>query len=316
MTTTTTHRDVKDSGPPLRGGGRRPGATPPPVRALLRGAPLAPAVILLVLFLAGPIAYCIYYAFTDLQLTGAAATHFVGLDNFVRAFSDSGFLNAVWLTLVFTVGSAIIGQNTLGLSLAVLMEQASAPVRAITSTVVVGAWVLPEVVAGYLMYAFFFDKGSLNAILGGLGLPQQNWLYTLPILAVCLANVWRGTAFSMMVFSAALNEVPQELVEAATVDGAGPWKRLWHVTLPIIRRSIMSNLMLITLQTLSVFGLIYIMTGGGPGNRSETLPIFMYRQAFQNALIGYGTAIALCLLVVGALFSVIYIRLLKLEEDA
>jgi multiple sugar transport system permease protein len=286
------------------------------VRALLRGSPLAPAVILLVLFLAGPIAYCIYYAFTDLQLTGAAATHFVGLDNFVRAFSDSGFLNAVWLTLVFTVGSAIIGQNTLGLSLAVLMEQATAPVRAITSTVVVGAWVLPEVVAGYLMYAFFFDKGSLNAILGGLGLPQQNWLYTLPILAVCLANVWRGTAFSMMVFSAALNEVPQELVEAATVDGAGPWKRLWHVTLPIIRRSIMSNLMLITLQTLSVFGLIYIMTGGGPGNRSETLPIFMYRQAFQNALIGYGTAIALCLLVVGALFSVIYIRLLKLEEDA
>lgn len=316
MTTTTTHRDVKDSGPPPRGGGRRPGATPPPVRALLRGSPLAPAVILLVLFLAGPIAYCIYYAFTDLQLTGAAATHFVGLDNFVRAFSDSGFLNAVWLTLVFTVGSAIIGQNTLGLSLAVLMEQATAPVRAITSTVVVGAWVLPEVVAGYLMYAFFFDKGSLNAILGGLGLPQQNWLYTLPILAVCLANVWRGTAFSMMVFSAALNEVPQELVEAATVDGAGPWKRLWHVTLPIIRRSIMSNLMLITLQTLSVFGLIYIMTGGGPGNRSETLPIFMYRQAFQNALIGYGTAIALCLLVVGALFSVIYIRLLKLEEDA
>jgi multiple sugar transport system permease protein len=316
MTTTTTHRDVKDSGPPLRGGGRRPGATPPPVRALLRGSPLAPAVILLVLFLAGPIAYCIYYAFTDLQLTGAATTHFVGLDNFARAFSDSGFLNAVWLTLVFTVGSAIIGQNTLGLSLAVLMEQATAPVRAITSTVVVGAWVLPEVVAGYLMYAFFFDKGSLNAILGGLGLPQQNWLYTLPILAVCLANVWRGTAFSMMVFSAALNEVPQELVEAATVDGAGPWKRLWHVTLPIIRRSIMSNLMLITLQTLSVFGLIYSMTGGGPGNRSETLPIFMYRQAFQNALIGYGTAIALCLLVVGALFSVIYIRLLKLEEDA
>jgi multiple sugar transport system permease protein len=316
MTTTTPRPDLKDSGPPPRGGGRRPTAIPPPLQALLRGSPLAPAVILLVLFLAGPIAYCIYYAFTDLQLTGASATHFVGLHNFMRAFSDSGFLNAVWLTLVFTVGSAIIGQNTLGLALAVLMEKAAAPVRAITSTVVIGAWVLPEVVAGYLMYAFFFDKGSLNAILGGLGLPQQNWLYTMPILAVCLANVWRGTAFSMMVFSAALNEVPQELVEAATMDGAGPWKRFWHVTLPIIRRSIMSNLMLITLQTLSVFGLIYIMTGGGPGNRSETLPIFMYQQAFQNALIGYGTAIALVLLLVGALFSVIYIRLLKLEEDA
>jgi multiple sugar transport system permease protein len=316
MTTATSHQDVKNSGPPPRRGARRPADMPSPVRALLRGSPLTPAIVLLVLFLAGPIAYCVYYAFTDLQLTGASTTHFVGFDNFVRAFGDSGFLNAVWLTLVFTVGSAIIGQNTLGLALAVLMENAAGPVRALTSTVVIGAWVLPEVVAGYLMYAFFFDKGSLNAILDGLGLPQQNWLYSLPILAVCLANVWRGTAFSMMVFSAALNEVPQELVEAATVDGTGPWQRLWHVTLPLIRRSIMSNLMLITLQTLSVFGLIYVMTGGGPGNRSETLPIFMYRQAFQNALIGYGTAIALCLLVVGALFSVVYIRLLKLEEDA
>lgn len=308
MTTTTTHRDVKDSGPPLRGGGRRPGATPPPVRALLRGSPLAPAVILLVLFLAGPIAYCIYYAFTDLQLTGAAATHFVGLDNFVRAFSDSGFLNAVWLTLVFTVGSAIIGQNTLGLSLAVLMEQATAPVRAITSTVVVGAWVLPEVVAGYLMYAFFFDKGSLNAILGGLGLPQQNWLYTLPILAVCLANVWRGTAFSMMVFSAALNEVPQELVEAATVDGAGPWKRLWHVTLPIIRRSIMSNLMLITLQTLSVFGLIYIMTGGGPGNSTQTLSFLNYQTFIINTDFGLGGAMSILLVLLALAVSFVYVR--------
>ena len=127
--------------------------------------------------------------------------------------------------------------------------------------------------------------------------------------------MWRGTAFSMLVFSAALNDVPRELVEAAEVDGAGPWQRLWRVTLPVIRRSIMTNLMLITLQTLSVFGLIFTMTRGGPGNKSETLPIFMYQQAFQNSLIGYGTAIALVLLVVGALFSAVYIRMLKLEED-
>jgi multiple sugar transport system permease protein len=99
------------------------------------------------------------------------------------------------------------------------------------------------------------------------------------------------------------------------MDGAGPWQRLWRVVLPVIRPSILTNLMLITLQTLSVFGLIYTMTRGGPGNKSETLPIFMYQQAFQNSLIGYGTAIALVLLVVGALFSVVYIRLLKLEDD-
>ncbi|MEU1179929.1 sugar ABC transporter permease [Streptomyces sp. NPDC005820] len=281
----------------------------------MRGLPLLPAVVLLAVFLAGPIAYCVYYAFTDMQLTGASGTHFTGFDNFTRAFRDSDFLNAVRLTLVFVVGSAVVGQNTLGLALAVLMEKASKPVRSLTNGVVIAAWVLPEVVAGYLMYAFFYDQGSLNSLLQTLHLPRQNWLYTLPILAVCLANVWRGTAFSMMVFSAALNDVPRELVEAAEMDGAGPWQRLWRVTLPVIRRSILTNLMLITLQTLSVFGLIYTMTRGGPGNKSETLPVFMYQQAFQNSLIGYGTAIALVLLVVGALFSAVYIRLLRLEDE-
>ncbi|MFE3858187.1 carbohydrate ABC transporter permease [Streptomyces griseorubiginosus] len=287
----------------------------PAVRSLLRGLPTVPAVVLLVVFLAGPIAYCVYYAFTDMQLTGASGTRFVGFDNFTRALKDTDFLNAMWLTLVFVVGSAVVGQNTLGLALAVLMQKATRPVRALVNGVVIAAWVLPEVVAGYLMYAFFYNQGSLNSLLDALHLPDQNWLYTMPILAVCLANVWRGTAFSLMVFTAAINDVPQELVEAAEMDGAGPWQRLWRVVLPVIRPSILTNLMLITLQTLSVFGLIYTMTRGGPGNKSETLPIFMYQQAFQNSLIGYGTAIALVLLVVGALFSVVYIRLLKLEDD-
>lgn len=294
---------------------RSRGAPAPAVRSLLRGLPTVPAVVLLAVFLAGPIAYCVYYAFTDMQLTGASGTHFVGVDNFTRAFEDTDFLNAMWLTLLFVVGSAVVGQNTLGLALAVLAQKATGPVRALVNGVVIAAWVLPEVVAGYLMYAFFYDQGSLNSLLDALRLPDQNWLYTMPILAVCLANVWRGTAFSLMVFTAAINDVPQELVEAAEMDGAGPWQRLWRVVLPVIRPSILTNLMLITLQTLSVFGLIYTMTRGGPGNKSETLPIFMYQQAFQNSLIGYGTAIALVLLVVGALFSVVYIRLLKLEDD-
>ncbi|MBI0377038.1 sugar ABC transporter permease, partial [Streptomyces albiflaviniger] len=146
-----------------------------------------------------------------------------------------------------------------------------------------------------------------------LGLPSQNWLYTLPILAVSFANVWRGTAFSMLVYSAALSEIPKEITEAAEVDGAGGLGRFWHITLPMIRRSIGTNLMLNTLQTLSVFGLIWAMTRGGPGNRSQTLPVFMYDQAFNKSLIGYGTAVALLLLLVGALFSVVYLRLMREE---
>ncbi|MGW2951029.1 carbohydrate ABC transporter permease [Streptomyces eurythermus] len=281
----------------------------PAVRAL----PLVPALVLLLLFLAGPIAYCVWIAFTDLQLTGQAHSSFTGLANFRRAFRDDAFLNAVRLTLVFTVLSSLVGQNTLGLALAALMKRASKPVRTLTGAVVITAWVLPEVVAGFLLYAFFRREGTLNAVLDWLGLPRQNWLFTLPILAVSFANVWRGTAFSMLVYSAALDEIPAEITEAAEVDGAGGWRRLWHITLPMIRRSIGTNLMLNTLQTLSVFGLIWVMTRGGPGDRSQTLPLFMYEQAFQNSMLGYGTAVALLLLLVGSLFSVVYLRLLRTE---
>ncbi|WP_425473242.1 carbohydrate ABC transporter permease [Streptomyces montanus] len=310
---------------PGKGAGRRRAAARPPRpsgppspaararRYLLRGLPVLPSVILLLLFLAGPIAYCVYYAFTDMRLTGASGARFVGFDNFTKAFGDPDFFNAVVLTLVFTVVSSIIGQNTLGLGLAALLQKASRGVRSVASTLVLAAWVIPEVVAAYLLYVFFRKEGELNAILSFLHLPQQNWLYTLPIIAVSVANVWRGTAFSMLVYSAALREIPQEITEAAEVDGAGRWHRLWHITLPMIRRSIGTNLMLNTLQTLSVFGLIFVMTRGGPGNKSQTLPLYMYEQAFQNSLIGYGTAVALMLLVVGALFSVLYLRLLRTE---
>ncbi|WP_030621331.1 carbohydrate ABC transporter permease [Streptomyces sclerotialus] len=284
-----------------------------PRRSLARALPAGPGVVLLLLFLAGPIGYCVYLAFTDLQLTGQAESSFVGLDNFTEAFGDKDFRNAVWLTLVFTVVSSLIGQNTLGLTLAALMQRASGPVRTLTGGIVVVAWVLPEVVAGFLLYAFFRREGTLNAVLDWLHLPGQNWLYTLPILAVSFANVWRGTAFSMLVYSAALNEIPKEITEAAQVDGASGRRRMWHITLPMIRRSIGTNLMLNTLQTLSVFGLIWVMTRGGPGNRSQTLPLYMYEQAFQNSMIGYATAVALLLLLVGSLFSLVYMRLLRTE---
>ncbi|BCJ36936.1 amino acid ABC transporter permease [Actinocatenispora thailandica] len=284
-------------------------------RTIVRGLPLLPAVVLLLIFLAGPIIYCIYYAFTDMQLTGATTTNFVGLANFRKAFGDDQFYNAILQTLIFTVLSAIVGQNLLGLAIALLFRLATKVLRSIVGALVIAAWVVPEIVAGYLMYAFFRDEGSLNEILKFLHLPQQNWLYTLPILAVSLANVWRGTAFSMLVYSAALAEVPAELTEAAAMDGAGVWQRFWHVTLPTIRRSVATNLMLITLQTLSVFGLIFAMTKGGPSNKSTTLPIYTYQTALQNYEIGYGTAMALVLLVIGALFSLVYLRALRPEAD-
>jgi multiple sugar transport system permease protein len=296
--------------------GKPAGRSGPPRGAkLIKMLPLAPAIGLMLVFLAGPILYCVYAAFTNMALTGtgAANVQFVGLDNFRKAFGSSAFTNSIWLTLVFTLISAIIGQNTLGLGLSLLMRRSTKIVRNFVGTAVIGAWVLPEVVAAYLLSAFFNDEGTLNVMLHKVGLPGQDWLYAAPIIAVSLANIWRGTAFSMLVYSAALSEVPKEIEESAEMDGAAGYKRLLFVTLPMISRAILTNLMLITLQTLSVFGLIYAMTRGGPGTKSQTLPLYMYEQAFSFSQIGYGTAIALVMLLIGAVFSLIYLRGLNSE---
>jgi multiple sugar transport system permease protein len=297
---------MRPTGPPRRPAGR----------TLIRGLPVVPSIVLLVVFLAGPIIYCIYAAFTNMALTGHVGTQFVGFANFTRAFRDSEFINSVYLTLFFTLISAIVGQNILGMALALLMRSGHTVARAFTSAVIVGAWVLPEVVAGYLWQAVLGTGGSFNGILGFFHLPGQNWLYTTPILAVSIANIWRGTAFSMLVYSAALSEVPKEIEEAALVDGANGFRRLISVTIPMVRRSVATNLMLITLQTLSVFGLIYTMTKGGPSEKSMTLPLFAYQEAFVSADLGYGTAIALLLLLIGGLFSVVYLRALSSSEPA
>ncbi|MBB5784068.1 carbohydrate ABC transporter permease [Nonomuraea jabiensis] len=298
-------------------------APPPPVTSRpvhgssRRGAmrwllPLGPALVLLALFLAGPILWSVYIAFTNETLTGAASVHsrFVGLANFVKLFGDPNFLNSFLLTFVFVIGSAVIGQNTLGLIIALLQRGRGRVTRSVVNGVVIAAWVVPEVVAAACWFSFLAEEGTLNRVLG----ISQEWLYTAPMLAVILANIWRGTAFSMLVYSAALSEVPADLVEAAAVDGAGPGRRLLHITLPLIRRSIMANLMLITLQTLASFGLIYALTGGGPGTASQTTPLYMYEQAFRYFEIGYGSAIALVMLVMGALFSLVYLRLIKVED--
>jgi multiple sugar transport system permease protein len=246
-------------------------------------------------------------------LTGSATIDFVGADNFITMWNDEQFWNSLWLTLVFVVGSAVIGQNSLGLLIALLLRGRGRVSRSAISGLVIAAWTVPETVAAFCWYSFLHRDGTLNGIVGTIGL-SQNWLYTTPMFAVILANVWRGTAFSMLVYQAALDDVPPDLHEAASVDGASVWQRLRYVTLPLIRRSIVSNLMLITLQTLAAFGLIYVMTKGGPGTKSQTTPLYMYQESFQFYQLGYGTAMALVLLVIGAIFSLIYVRLIRVEN--
>ncbi|NYG20603.1 multiple sugar transport system permease protein [Agromyces hippuratus] len=309
----------------LRDGAVRPSRERPNSRdgrssrtSIARFLPVVPSILLLALFMAGPVIWSVTISFTNTALTGRNAKDpsWVGFENYTRLLQDPGFPVSVWLTVVFVVASAVIGQNVLGLVIALLLGRVGRATHAIVTTIVVGAWVLPEIVAAFAAYAYFADDGTLNQLLAGIGIDGANWLYEFPMLAVILANVWRGTAFSMMVYEAALNDVPPEITEAAVIDGAGGLKRLIWVTIPMIRGSIATNLMLITLQTLAVFTLIWVMTKGGPGISSTTLPILAYQEAFKFQEIGYGSAIAVVMILIGAVFSVLYLRTLRPGRDA
>lgn len=279
----------------------------------VRLLPVLPAVALLLVFLAGPVLWAFHASLTNAALTGrnARSPGWVGLENYARLLADPILPLSVALTVLFVGGSAILGQNVLGLVIAILMRRARRSVSAVVGTAVVAAWVLPEIVAAFAAYAYFSRDGTLNQMLGGLGLGQPDWLYSFPMVAIMLANVWRGTAFSMLVYRAALDDVPGEVTEAALMDGAGGWQRLAFITIPMIRGSIATNLMLITLQTLAVFTLIWVMTAGGPANASTTLPVLAYQEAFKFGDIGYGTAVASLLILIGMVFGAIYIRLLR-----
>lgn len=286
-------------------------------RTVLRELPLLPAFILLAAFMLGPIVYALYGSLTNRTMSGyrAAAPEFVGLDNYVNLLTDPNFLKSVLLTTLFLFASAIVGQNVLGMFVAVLMRHCPKPVASVVGATIVGAWVMPEIVAAFACYAFFSSEGTLNSILAAVGLTGPKWLLTFPMLSVILANIWRGTAFSMMNYNAALAEVPPEVKESAQIDGANEVQTFFRISLPMIRRTVATNLMLTTLQTLGVFTLIWVMTGGGPGTDSATLPVLAYQEAFKFSQVGYGTAIATVTLVVGAIFSTVYMRVLKPEVD-
>ncbi|MEO3945935.1 sugar ABC transporter permease [Gorillibacterium sp. CAU 1737] len=276
---------------------------------------LMPSVLLLLVFFIFPIILTFCFAFTNMALTGAAAQslEFVGFRNFINMFQDPDFRISVWRTLVFLIFSAVIGQVALGFILALLMKEKNVTFRRILGIIVIAAWVTPEIVVAFCMVSFFSDNGSLNQIISWIGLKPVSWLFSFPMVSVIIANIWHGTAFSMMVYQSALDEIPKDVEEAAVIDGATGFQILRHITIPMVKGSIVTNMMLVTLQTLGVFTLIYTMTGGGPGTSTQTLPVFMYNQAFVNYQFGYGTAISLVLLFIGIVASLSYMKSLKIK---
>ncbi|MGE7366692.1 carbohydrate ABC transporter permease [Desemzia incerta] len=277
---------------------------------------LSPAWILLLVFFLTPMVLTIIFSFTNLALTGAQAQNlsFIGFDNFIKMFNDVSLYNSIAKTLIFVLFSAILGQCFLGFLIAFLMKGKNATFRRIIGIAVIAAWVTPEVVVAFSWVAFLGDSGTLNNIITSIsGVEAIAFLFEYPMVSVVVANIWRGTAFSMMAFQTALDDIPVEVEEAAIMDGATRWKIIRNITIPMVKGTITTNLMLVTLQTLGVFTLIYTMTGGGPGNDTMTLPVYMYQQAFVSYQLGYGTAISLIILTIGAIFSILYMKFLKVK---
>ena len=278
---------------------------------------MLPAMIVVLVFVLVPSAWAIIISFTNQSLVGPAAQNpeFIGFTNYLRLFKDSQFWNSLKISMIFVFTSALMGQFVLGLLLAVLLRQASVWIRSIIGGSVLLAWVIPEIVAAYIWVSVFnFKSGTANQMLTAFGFAGKRWLIDTPLLSLIIANIWRGTAFSMLLFSSALETISQDVYDASEVDGASGWLQFRFITIPMLRYTIILNLILLTMGTFAVFGLVFALTNGGPLFRSEVIGVYIYRNAFRFREIGYGSAASVIMLFVNLFFALIYLRFLKVDD--
>ncbi|MDF5753826.1 sugar ABC transporter permease [Spongiactinospora sp. TRM90649] len=278
-----------------------------------RGGALAfvlPALTLIGVFLVFPALWTIYLGLTDYRLTGLAAAHprIVGTENYTSALSDERFRTSLWLTLQYVGGSAIAGQAVLGFAIAWTVRGLRPAVRRAVEGLVLLSWILPGSVVAFLWIALLDrDGGTLNAL---LGTPGTAWLLDHPMLSIIVFNIWRGTAFSMMLYSAALENVPPSHLETARLAGASVLGRLRDVVLPRIKGHVLTNVLLISLWTFNDFT-PFLLTAGGPEGRSEILPVYVYNVAVGGGRLGVGAAISFLILLINLVFALVYLRLLR-----
>jgi multiple sugar transport system permease protein len=265
--------------------------------------------VLIAIFLVFPALWTLYLGLSDYTLTGIAAVEprFVGLENYDRTLSDPQFTNSLQVTLVFVLGSALIGQMILGFALAWALRGWRSPVRRVVEALVIVSWIIPSSVVAFLWIAFLDgQEGTLNAVLG----VDTEWLLEHPLLAIIVFNTWRGTAFSMLLYGAALNAVPPSHLETARLSGASQWQQLRDVVLPTIRGHILTNVLLISLWTFNDFT-PYLITAGGPNFETEILPIYIFRNAISFGQLGLGAAISTIMLGINLLLAIVYLRVLR-----
>ena len=262
---------------------------------------LLPAVVLFLVFIIYPIVSSVYYSMFNWNGIGPAIK-FVGLDNFKQILSDQVFIKAAGNALVIVVLSLAV-QLPLALALAIMVGR-DLPGRAFFRTIFFMPYVLSEVIAGIIWLSLFSpdpDRGLINALLTLIpGVQAQNFLgdinMVMPVVFVVLT--WKYFGLHMLLDMAGLQNIPKEVEEAAMIDGASRWQTVWYVTIPLLRSTLLTSVYLSVLGSLTQFNLIWIMSKGGPVNASESMATYMYRFGFIRFWLGYGSAVALVMLLI------------------
>ncbi|MFI5754616.1 carbohydrate ABC transporter permease [Streptomyces sp. NPDC051569] len=308
MTTVTTDTPVKPQpGIPLETQPRRTKGS------ALRWLFVAPALVYMLAFFGYPLVRNVIMSFQHYTpqtfFTGKAP--FNGFDNWTAVFNNPLFTDSLWHTLVFTVGS-LLGQFTLGLMLAVFFARRfrlSGFVRA----VLLLPWLVPMVVSSVVWRKLLDqDTGVINTLLMNLHLTDHAvpWLSSpsVALLSAILVNIWVGIPFNMVILYGGLQEIPRELYEAASLDGAGPWRTFRSITLPQLRPVVTVVLVLGFMSTIKILDLILALTGGGPADSTQTLGTVTYQLSFQQLDFGQGAVVGNILILVSAIFAVFYLR--------
>ncbi len=275
---------------------------------------LGPVLALFALLALYPLLRVLLLSFTATEY-GFADARFVGLENFTELWDGRGFRRAAWNTLAFAV-MATVSEVGLGLALAVLFDRAFAGRRAAT-LLLLAPYVVSTIVVGAIWRAWFhYDVGFLNSLLRSAGLDGVEWLsdQRLALPSIVLADIWQSTPFCFLILYAGLRAIPPELHEAARVDGAGPWRRFRDVTLPLLAPYLLIAALMRSLDSFKLFDKVLAMTGGGPGNATETLSLHVHRLAFRFFDIGMASAAAAVMVAIAALLAVLYARHLLRAE--
>jgi raffinose/stachyose/melibiose transport system permease protein len=270
---------------------------------------MLPALLLFVGFVLGPIVLGAYTSLFDWNGFGGMPTDFVGLDNFTRLFDDDVFLGDLQRGLFLVVMSLIV-QLPVSLALALLLNQ-KMRFRGVYRVIFFAPYVLSEVITAVLFTLVLSpNTGLVNKILTAIGMTGQTWLSNPDqvLYAVFFVISWKYFGFHMVLYLAGRQSIPQELTEAAMTDGANAWQTFRHVTLPLLGPTIRISVFLSIIGAIQLFDMVWVLTGGGPVNASETMAITMFQFGFRRFEVGYASAISVTMFLICLIFGLLYQR--------